>query len=244
MKKLYTTCLTILLCQMLHAQIITDRPDQTESSYTVGAANFQIETGITIGSDANEGNQQVTFTHPSTLFRIGVSKNIELRLVTELNSDLKTDNPKTGFSDLEVGAKIHLFNTERSAVAIISHLSIPTGDSQYSADQNGMSHLLAISHDLTDRMALGYNLGFAKIKQQPGFFTYAISLGIGINDKVGIYVEPYGQYHNKDNFEINADAGFTYLLNKNLQADFSFGTGLSHQMNYKSLGISWLINRE
>ena len=241
MKRFFTICLMILIGQNINAQIITDRPDQTESSFTVGAANFQIESGITVGSDYEERNQLITFTHPSTLLRVGLTKNIELRLVTELNSSLKTDVPKTGFSDLEVGTKIHLFSTEKSAMAIISHLSLPTGDPQYSEGQNGMSHLLAVSHELTDRMALGYNLGFSKIKQQPSIFTYAFSLGIGINDKVGVYIEPYGTMQSTKQYEINADAGFTYLLHKNLQADFSFGTGLSHQMNYKSLGISWLI---
>ncbi len=32
----------------IEAQIITDRPDQTESSYSVGNGNLQLETGVLI----------------------------------------------------------------------------------------------------------------------------------------------------------------------------------------------------
>lgn len=65
-------------------------------------------------------------------------------------------------------------------------------------------------------------------------------MGIGVNDKVGIYIEPYGDWVNFTELEANFDAGFTYLVNPNFQLDFSFGTGLNHNMNYLSFGFSWI----
>jgi hypothetical protein len=41
----------------------------------------------------------------------------------------------------------------------------------------------------------------------------------------------------------NLDAGITYLVNPNLQLDFSFGTGINHTMNFISAGISWRTGR-
>ena len=71
--------------------------------------------------------------------------------------------------------------------------------------------------------------------------TYSAVLGIGVNDKVAIYVEPYGELVNMEEFVLNFDAGLTYLVKDNVQLDFSFGTGLTHKMNYISLGCCWKI---
>ena len=90
------------------------------------------------------------------------------------------------------------------------------------------------------RSDLGYNyFGDAK-----GDLTYSLALGMGINSKVGIYIEPYGELSNMEKFVTNIDTGFTYLANNNLQLDFSFGTGINWTMNYMSVGCSWLINKE
>ena len=60
-------------------------------------------------------------------------------------------------------------------------------------------------------------------------------------DKVGIYVEGYGEKGYQDLYILNADAGITYLLKENIQLDFSFGSG--EYMNYFATGVSWRIDR-
>ncbi len=64
------------------------------------------------------------------------------------------------------------------------------------------------------------------------------SWGISITDKVGIFIEPYGLIENMDLAVLNADAGFTYLINNDMQIDYSFGLGISNQMNFHSFGLS------
>ena len=85
-------------------QIITDRPDQTESSVTLPINILQVESGYSF-------QEEEVF---NTLFRYGISNSIELRLNTNLlfldryNNGLRLDSPK--FGDLELGAKIQIFN--------------------------------------------------------------------------------------------------------------------------------------
>ena len=93
-------------------------------------------------------------------------------------------------------------------------------------------------------LGIGYNLGYNYFGEEKGDFTYSIALGVGINSKVGIYIEPYGEIANMDEFIANFDTGLTYLANENLQFDFSFGTGINWKMNYMSIGCSWLIKKE
>ena len=59
-----------------------------------------------------------------------------------------------------------------------------------------------------------------------------------------MYIEPFGLWDDVSDFSHNFDAGVTYLVNDNCQLDFSFGTGITNNMNYISVGGSWLIERD
>ena len=151
-----------------------------------------------------------------------------------------------GIRDLEVGTKIKLLKKEnlKTEIAFLSHLIIPTGTKHISIDKYGTSNKLSISHEITENFGIGYNLGYNYFCEGNGDLTYSFAFGIGINEKVGIYIEPYGEMANLDEFISNFDTGFTYLVNENLQLDFSFGAGINQSMNYMSIGCSWLIEKE
>ena len=61
--------------------IITDRPDQTESSSTIEAGSIQIETGVLL--EETSSSSQKSLYAPSTLFRIGLTDKIEFRIVNQ-----------------------------------------------------------------------------------------------------------------------------------------------------------------
>ncbi len=243
--KLIIALLSFFILENLTAQIITDRPDQTESSSTVGNGNLQIESGILIGfeGEAQTSNRQILA--PTNLFRFGISKSIEIRLLSQYeirkNDNLNVD----GISDLEIGTKIQIFKNAKSSteIAFLSHLIVPTGSAELSNDKFGTINKLSISHELFENIAIGYNLGYDNFGQGKGDFTYSLAVGFGINDKVGIYIEPFGEIVEFEDYISNFDAGVTYLANENMQFDFSFGTGLNNKMNYVSIGFSWLIEK-
>ena len=67
-----------LLAQEIES-IQTDRPDLTESAFTVPAGYFQLEAGIlrTVINKTTQLN-----LHPTLLFKYGVSSSFEFRLIT------------------------------------------------------------------------------------------------------------------------------------------------------------------
>jgi len=67
-------------------------------------------------------------------------------------------------------------------------------------------------------------------------------LGVGVSDNFGFYLETFGDYAEFEIWNSNIDGGITYLVNDNLQLDFSAGVGLNQKMSYLSLGFSWNIN--
>ena len=237
----------VLSVAELKAQIVTDRPDQTESSSTVGGGNLQIESGILVGfaGEGNASSRQVLA--PTTLFRYGITKGIELRFVNQFETQktLFQDKSTQGISDLEIGTKIQLFQKEdvNTEIAFLSHLILPIGATAFTNEKFGVINKLSIAHDLSENMALGYNIGYNYFGTGKGDLTYSVALGVGVNDKVGIYVEPYGDLVEFKDLVVNFDAGFTYLVNPDLQLDFSFGTSATEQMNYVSAGVSWWIHK-
>jgi hypothetical protein len=229
-------------------EIVTDRPDQTESSTTIPLKSLQIECGVLSGNYNFNNSSEKLFLIPTTLFRYGLTKNIELRLVEQLISvqNKQTSEENFGLSDLEVGAKIQILknpaiNTE---IAFISHLVLPTGAVSITNEHVGTINKLAISHGLTDFLDLGYNIGYNYFGHEKGYLTYSLVFGLGLTDRIGAYVETYGEVAEFTDWVSNFDSGITYLVRNNMQLDFSFGLGLNQKMNYFSAGFSWNIPKK
>jgi len=241
-KVLFLIIIGLFALTETQAQIITDRPDQTESSATVEPGDLQIESGILIGFEGDAFNSTRQLLAPTTLFRYGVTELFEIRIVSQYET-LRLGEFKTqGISDLQVGTKIQFFQDENAntEIAFLSHLVLPSGARELTVDQFGTINKLSISHGLGNKMGIGYNIGYDYFEGR-GDLTYSIALGISVNDRVGLYIEPYGAFVELDEHIANFDAGFTYLVNENLQLDYSFGLGINHRMNYNSIGVSWLI---
>lgn len=244
--KIIITIIGLLSAVQLQAQIITDRPDQTESSSTVGNGNLQIETGFLIAFEGEAERSDRQILAPTSLFRYGITENVEIRFLSQFEARRNGNTHIHGISDLEIGTKIQIFKREdkNTEIAFLSHLILPTGTAELSDDEFGTINKLSVSHAANDRVGIGYNLGYDYFGTGKGNLTYSLAIGVGVNDKVGIYVEPYGEFTDFTEYISNFDAGMTYLANENLQFDFSFGTGINQRMNYLSLGFSWLMNRE
>ncbi|MGM5469249.1 transporter [Flavobacteriaceae bacterium LMO-SS05] len=222
--------------------IVTDRPDQTESSSTVTKGSLQIEAGFLVGSSKDNLIKERQILAPTTLFRYGITDGLELRLGSQFESlkNRQTNEINEGLSDLELGAKVQLFKKENrtTEIAFLSHLIIPTGAKGLTNDKLGTINKLSISHTLTETFGIGYNIGYNYFGMDKGDFTYSLAVGIGFTDTIGIYLEPYGEVLNFETHEASFDVGITYLLQDNLQLDASFGTGINHNMNYVALGFS------
>jgi len=241
MNKILIAALILISGQLFGQNLITDRPDQTESSSTVEFGSLQVESGFLLGFSDENFNSTRQILLPTTLFRYGLTSGIELRIMSQFESIKNNWQIIEGISDLEVGAKIQLLKKENVniEIAFLSHLIIPTGTSELSGDKLGTINKLAISHEINENLGLGYNVGYNYMGAGNGDLTYSIAVGAAINDKVGIYLETYGDVVEFQELLINFDTGLTYLVKDNLQLDFSFGTGLNHSMNYISLGFSW-----
>ncbi len=227
-------------------QMVTDRPDQTESASTVLKGSLQIESGgyIEFREDDLETINQVIL--PTTLFRYGLFEGVEIRVLNQIGGAKSTSEVKsrTGIYDIEIGSKIQIFQNKNThtQIAFLSHLSVPTGSPEITKNKIGTINKLSVSHLLSEKIGIGYNLGFNYFGTGNGDLTYSISMASAINAKAGIYLELFGELTAFNQHVSNFDAGFTYLITDNFQLDFSFGTGLNNGMNYIAFGLSWNIH--
>lgn len=235
--------------------LVTDRPDQTESSSVVPQWRLQIETGasrewVETGSNEYENNT----SYGSTLLRFGVLKFLELRLGTDmLNHQSKlpsgAERDEFGMSPIGFGLKAALMKEDGwlPEMAFITGWQVPnTGRESFSSNKWQHSYILAISYTLSERWGFGYNLGW----EFEGAFEvnrliYSLVFGYALAEKWGIYMETYTNKTGKNPFDVRADAGITWLVWHNFQLDLSGGLGITKisPIGFVSAGLSWRIPR-
>ena len=241
-------------------ELVTDRPDQTESAVVVGPGQVQVETGVLLTRDEAAGASVETVEGPGTLIRIGLGGRTELRLgwagYLREEVELPGSPPETltfeGPGDAELGAKVRLRDEagRLPEAALLVGVSLPVGDESFTSDRLDPSLRLSLAHTLSDRLSLGYNLGVewsselteADLRETHSHLIYTAALGVGLTDRAGAFLELFGAepIDAPDTSEHSVDGGLTYLLRPNLQLDLAAGAGLTDEAPdwFVGMGIS------
>ena len=217
--------------------ITTDRPDQTESSFSVEVGQLQVESGILVEySGKNKTNRNILL--PSNLFRYGIYNGTEVRILNQFETS-HDDVSRHLVSDTEIGLKVELCHKNKVKCALLSHFILPTGSDELSEGEIQVVTKFCISEDFIDEVEIAFNVGYSSLSKD--YYTYSLAIAKAVNESVGVYIEPFGEFLYLNNQTSSINTGITYLLNANLQLDYSFGLGLNHKMNYASIGFSWRV---
>ncbi len=149
--------------------LVTDRPDFTEASSTVGRRVAQIETGYTFVYDDNEADSSVLRAHnaPEILLRYGMTENIELRLfwnyVWERTIDAGAATAIDGAEDFAIGTKMDLLTEHayRPETAVIVEFGFPTGGTFFSTDHLEVGVNILYSWSLPHDWSLAGSTGYS-----------------------------------------------------------------------------------
>ena len=238
----------------------TDRPGAGTSPYVVPPCYPQIELGWTHTESSGNGEKQKSDVAPDILVRLGLIPDLELRLgyagyawEQASGENWTGSSNRSGGNDANIGFKFNFLKGTDwlPESAFVGQLSLPVGSEGYSSERADPSFLFAFSNSLTDFLSLDYSLGPAWNTEEDDFsnrhtlsvFQWAVSLGVGITEKLSGFVEFYGDAALSDSkTPANAfDAGLTYLLLDNFQLDASGGVGLSDAADdwYVGAGVSY-----
>ncbi len=266
MKKIISTSLLFMVILSLYSQsgselssdiekrdLITDRPDQTESSVTVPKNALQIESGFMLEMEETNLSKSNNWGLGTTLLRYGVWDNFELRIgsfyqtsnITIKGTD--ADSSFQGFGPLIAGFKVYVVEEQgiRPEISIMADITMRhVGHEEISPTYSYPTAKILASHTLSPKFSMGYNAGFAyNGENADGFFVYSYVIGYSITEKLGSFAEVYGNFDNGDLPNHKVDGGLTYLVADNFQLDISAGMGFDDVIdkNFVSMGFSWRI---
>jgi Putative MetA-pathway of phenol degradation len=225
--------------------IQTDRPDQTECPFITPVGFIQAENGLSY-ENIDKDNKSITL--PTILWKYGINKNVELRLITEANTLKYYGNKASGFVPTIIGFKVSVSEEKGiiPATGFIGHLAIPNAAStKFKASYYAPSFRFNMQHTLSKDFTLAYNLGAEWDGETPEpTFIYTLTTGFSITEKLGAYIELYGFAPQNDKADHRADGGFTYLITNDVMVDISGGFGITKESpkNYFALGFSYRFN--
>lgn len=218
-------------------EIITDRPDQTESPFLVQKGYFQIETGffqenLDLGLFSEE-----TTGYNTTLLRIGLLENLEMRVGTDYIKNktefLGSENSASGFVPLMVGAKVGIAEARGlfPEIGLLGHIFLPfAAHKDLRPATTGIDFRFAFTHQISENSDLSYNIGAEWAgDSSEATYIYTLAYGFDLLDNLGLFAELYGGLPEDSRAQHHWDAGMAYKLRPNLQLDAYFGTGINAQ---------------
>ncbi|MDV6168185.1 transporter [Flavobacterium sp. DG1-102-2] len=248
MKNLYAIVLIVTSFWAASAQdeIDTDRPDQTETPSIVPAKRFQMENGFVHQQNAKSESELAL---PTSLWKFGVSKNVELRVDTDLIYNKSHDSTSTGLSPITAGIKVKLWEEKGfiPMTSLITQVLLPkVASGQLQVKYLAPELRLLFQNSITDDIDLGYNVGMKWDGESTDpTYEYTLSPNISITDKLKAYIEIYGFMPQQKHPEEWFDGGLMFLITKNVQVDISAGYEISalhkHHQYFESIGFSFRI---
>jgi hypothetical protein len=145
------------------------------------------------------------------------------------------DNSLSGFSPIAVGMKytfVRGVEIGDPTFGVLVMIEVPSGSGEFETEDYMMALKFLGALDLSDTVALGFNLGILNETDIIGenFFHYlaSASLGIGLNERIGAFVESAidSKEWSDGGSAVLFDSGLTFLVKDNVQLDFAAGTGL------------------
>lgn len=227
--------------------IVTDRPDYVESSDVVGKKVFQLETSAATDWTASAGLTARTVTTP-TLFRLGVTKNVELRLETDgyTRATLTGASAVDGLSDAAVGIKWHLVDgaQRRPSVAVLIHGDLPSGSTAFRGEGFRPSFRAVGEWDLPAGFGIGIMPGVVYDVNALGEREWTSLFGVTVGHPITASTRFYVEYA-AEQLPLKAtqpttsffDAGTAWVITRDLQVDLSARVGLSGEASDGSLAI-------
>jgi len=237
--------------------LVSDRPDFTEASTTVGRGVAQVEMGYTFFSNDDGGVRTRSHSYPEMLWRIGILADwLEFRIAYNAASTdtLAPPLPRTtvsGSEDLYLGFKLGLTPQEGilPEMALVPQMTVPTGDPAFTTGlvMPGLNWLYG--WDINDELSFGGSSQINQTLDDAGDVylevAQSFTVGIALTDRLGMYTEwfaffPSGAVVAPTQHYL--DGGFTYSVTNDLQLDVRAGVGLSNASDDYFVG-SGLVKR-
>ena len=223
------------------SDIVTDRPDVTESSIVVPKGSLQIENGITWTTD----RRLQTFDGPESLMRFGLATRTEFRITVPNYFGAISGPDPTGFGDIALGIKEQLGPLPKGFdLSVILAVSLPVGARGVSSHGYDPFIKLPWSKELKGGWSIGgmqslfsnTDGGKRNAVWEPTFY-----LEREITKQWQAFAEYAGDCAQRSGPKEIAHFGTAYRFTAQQQVDFHFGLGASRSAPSHFFAVGYSI---
>jgi hypothetical protein len=241
-------------------EMSTDRPDKTESAYTVDAGHFQFEMDLVAYTRDEERTGGTTTkvdawaVAPINL-KVGLCNRVDLQLILETYNDVRVRSGGVtqtlrGYGDTTVRLKYNLWGNDggATAMAAMPYVKLPTNQDGLGNNSVEGGLILPLAVSLPADFGLGLMTQYDAVRDDDGGghhaeFVNSITVSHDIVGKLGGYVEFFSAVSaERDSDWIGTvDLGLTYGLTDNIQLDAGVNIGVTKSADDVNpfLGLSW-----
>jgi hypothetical protein len=244
----------------------TDRPDKTESPFTVDAGHVQVEMDLFRYEHDRTAAGGVEFTREEwgfgpVLVKLGVLHHLDVHLGLEPYQEVREveradgetrETLRQGFGHVALRAKLNLWGNDggRSALALLPIVQLPTAQDGLGSDVVEAGLGVPLNLKLTDRLELGAQTGAQWVGDADGGGHHfevvnSITLGIALSSRFSGYVEFWALLDpdEADAWQGTFDFGLNFLVNDNLKLDAGLNVGVTEAAPDWNpfLGFSWRL---
>lgn len=229
-------------------EMSTDRPDTTESAYTVDAGHFQLEATL-FGFAKDHGVEGYTIAESN--FKLGLTNSTDLQLVVPFYEHVRGDDiDEGGIGDLQVRWKWNLLGNDQgdTALAVMPFIKAPTASHDLGNDKVEGGIIVPLATTLNDTFSLGFmvEVDWVHDDVRDGYevdFVNSIVLGIGLTERWGSFVEfvSVATTRAEASWEGYAKAGVTFAISDDFVLDAGAAVGVNDAAEDFGtfVGFSW-----
>jgi hypothetical protein len=227
----------------LMRELNPDRPDKTESPYTLDAGHFMLEMDFANYSyDKSDGATTKAWNVAPFNFKAGLFNKVDLQFVFDNHLNVRTENHATGTTtqsgvgDFTTRLKINIWGDDggKTAFALLPFVTFPTGTDGLGDDavEGGVIFPLAVK--LPDGFDLGLETAFSCLRDDSdnhyhADFINSITLDHAIVGKLSGYLEFFSDIsaESHSSWIGTVDTGLEFLLTENVQLDCGCNFGVT-----------------
>jgi len=222
----------------------TDRPDKTESPYTVDAGRIQVEMDI-VSFTSDENGSVVFRAWDIAPFNVkfGLSHDSDLQLfygsygrVTTIGDSHGVRETLDGSGDLVVRLKRNLWGNDggRTAFALMPFIKLPINAREDLNDALEGGLIVPLAIDIGNGVGIGLMTEIDVLRNEEGSgyspaFVNSATIGFDVTQDLGVYLEIFAERSMEDGAELvlTFDTGFTLAVTDNIQFDAGVNLGLT-----------------
>lgn len=228
-------------------ELSTDRPDKTESAYTVDAGRLQVEADLAaftreVDHAAGADTHDSAWGWATLNLKLGLRHDLDAQMMVETYARAKSEDRvsgsrsvRSGFGDITVRLKKNFWGNDggRTAFAAMPFVKLPTNRDGLGNDSVEGGLILPLAVELPAGWGMGLMTEIDWLADDVGggrhhAFINSVTFARDIAGNLGGYVELFTERDETNpRWRSTLDLGLTYGIGRNLQLDGGVNFGLT-----------------